>query len=238
MYLLQAATEVFDWQKFLLGEEDWSFLPEVVFRTSIMFMIALTALRILGKRGVRQISIFELVVIITLGSAAGDPMFYKDVGILPALGVFSVVVALYYLVTFMVGRHKGFEQLIEGKPVCLVSDGIFAIENFKKEILAQDEFFAELRVLGVSQLGQIEQAIIETSGDISVFYFEDKDVKPGLPILPKPFSEQQTGITSPGMYSCTFCGFTEEIKMAVDTHTCEKCNKDNWVKSSTRKRIT
>lgn len=73
--------------------EDWSFLPETVLRSLIMFIVILISLRLLGKRGVKQLSIFELVVIIGLGSAAGDPMFYKDVGILPAIIVFSMVVA-------------------------------------------------------------------------------------------------------------------------------------------------
>ena len=237
MYILQASGE-FDWQKFLMGEEEWVFIAEVIFRAAIMFIVALSALRILGKRGVRQISIFELVVIITLGSAAGDPMFYKDVGILPALGVFTVIVSLYYSVTYLVGKSKKFERLIEGKPVCLIQDGSFSIENFRKEALAQDEFFAELRIKGTSQLGQIEQAIIETNGDISIFYYADEDVKAGLPILPGTFSDQGVEIQSAGTYACTFCGNTEMIATATIKHVCKKCKKDKWVKASSRKRIT
>jgi uncharacterized membrane protein YcaP (DUF421 family) len=237
MYILQAPGN-FEWQKFLMGEEEWIFIAEVIIRSGIMFIVALSALRILGKRGVRQISIFELVVIITLGSAAGDPMFYKDVGILPALGVFLVIVSLYYFVTYLVGKSKTFEHLIEGKPVCLIQDGSFSIENFKKEPLAQDEFFAELRVKGISQLGQIEQAIIETNGDISIFYYPDDEVRAGLPILPRPFSEQEVEIDSAGIYSCTFCGNTENVEAASPNYTCKKCKKDKWVKASSRKRIT
>ena len=74
-----------DWKEFMLGAENWNFIPEVMLRTFIMFVIVMVSLRLLGKRGVKQLSVFELVVIISLGSAAGDPMFYKDVGILPAL---------------------------------------------------------------------------------------------------------------------------------------------------------
>jgi uncharacterized membrane protein YcaP (DUF421 family) len=237
MYFLQAS-DSFDWHKFLMGEEEWIFIGEVIFRSAIMFIVALSALRILGKRGVRQISIFELVVIITLGSAAGDPMFYKDVGILPALGVFFVIVTLYYSVTYLVDKNKRFEHLIEGKPVCLILDGSFSIENFKKESLAQDEFFAELRIKGVSQLGQVEQAIIETNGDISVFFFPDDLVKPGLPILPKIFKDHVVGIDSAGIYSCTFCGNTEKIVAATEKYVCKKCGKDKWVPASSRKRVT
>ncbi|RYY31687.1 MAG: DUF421 domain-containing protein [Chitinophagaceae bacterium] len=236
MFFLQ--TNSLDWQKILLGEEEWSFLPEVLLRTSIMFLVALTALRILGKRGVRQLSVFELVVIITLGSAAGDPMFYKDVGVLPAIGVFMMVVLWYLAITYLVGKSKKFERLIEGKPVCLIEQGAFAIDNFKKESLAQDEFFAELRVKGVSQLGQIELAVIETNGDISIFFYEDKDVVPGLSILPGVFKHHITAIPSQGVYACTFCGNTESIPGPKDVHVCDRCKKNKWTKASLRKRIS
>ena len=93
MYFLDASTS-FDWQQLLLGGEKWGFLLETVLRTFFMFLIILTALRLLGKRGVKQLSVFELVVIIGLGSAAGDPMFYKDVGLLPALVVFIMLIVL------------------------------------------------------------------------------------------------------------------------------------------------
>ena len=131
---------------------------------------------ILGKRGVKQLSVFELVVIIGLGSAAGDPMFYKDVGLLPAFIVFIIVISLYVLVTYLVGRNKKFEHLVEGKPDLLIRKEVFAIENFEKEALGQDEFFAELRLRGVSQLGQVETAIIETNGGISVFFYPADEV--------------------------------------------------------------
>lgn len=72
---------------FILGEEDWAFLFEVLFRSAIMFIVALTTLRLIGRRGIMQ-GVFELVII-TLGWAAGDPMFYSKVGILPAILVSS-----------------------------------------------------------------------------------------------------------------------------------------------------
>ena len=69
----------FDWENLLLGERDWQFLLMVALRTAAMFLVILIGLRMLGKRGVSQLSVFELGVIVGLGSAAGDPMFYKDV---------------------------------------------------------------------------------------------------------------------------------------------------------------
>ncbi|RYG40787.1 MAG: DUF421 domain-containing protein, partial [Chitinophagaceae bacterium] len=100
MFLLQATS--FSWKELLLGDQEWDFLPEVGLRTFVMFAVILIGLSILGKRGVKQLSVFELVVIIGLGSAAGDPMFYKDVGLIPAFIVFAIVISLYSLVTHYV----------------------------------------------------------------------------------------------------------------------------------------
>lgn len=236
MYLLQASSG-FTWKGILLGGENWSFLLETVLRSFIMFVIILVSLRILGKRGVKQLSVFELVVIIGLGSAAGDPMFYKDVGILPALIVFAMVVGLYSFITYMVGKNKHFEALVEGKPVCLIKEGVFSIENFKKEALGEDEFFAELRLKSVSQLGQIEEAILESSGDISIFYYPDEAVKYGLPILPKMLDASFKVITCTAYYSCIFCGYTKELQ-PITSFSCPLCTKNEWIKASNKKRIT
>lgn len=235
MYFLLTST-AFNWKELMLGGENWNFLPETVLRTFIMFIIILVGLRLLGKRGVKQLSIFELVAIISLGSAAGDPMFYKDVGILPALIVFIMIVGLYSFITYLIGKNQKFERLMEGKPIFLIRDGIFLIKNFTKETLGEDEFFAELRMQGVSQLGQIEQAIIESSGSISIFYFPNLEVKYGLPIMPDSLEFSSQIIIGTAHYACTFCGYTVKLE-ATTKYTCPECNKSKWVKASNKKRI-
>jgi uncharacterized membrane protein YcaP (DUF421 family) len=236
MHLLQA-TAGFNWKELLLGGENWSFLPETALRTLIMFVIILVSLRILGKRGVKQLSVFELVVIIGLGSAAGDPMFYKDVGILPALLVFALIVTIYRVITYFIGKNKSFELLVEGKPVCLIKNGTFSVDNFKKEPLGEDEFFAELRLKGISQLGQVEEAIVESNGSISVFYFADEEVQYGLPVMPDSLKHQAEKITKADHYACIFCGYTEKLQPAAKV-ICPKCQKTEWVKASNKKRVS
>ncbi|MBC8003975.1 MAG: DUF421 domain-containing protein, partial [Verrucomicrobia bacterium] len=79
-------------------------------------------------------------------------------------------------------------------------------------------------------------AIIESSGNISIFYFPDEEVKYGLPIMPDSLSKSTHKIHLPDFYSCAFCGYTEKLKPAT-SHTCKVCKKDRWVKSSDKKRI-
>lgn len=219
--------DIFEWNRVLFNDLPANFLFEVVFRSTIMFTVLLLTLKLAGKRGVKQLSIFETVIIIALGSAAGDPMFYDDVGIVPAIIVFVVVILLYRLVTWLTGKSKNFEEFIEGKTECIIDEGKFSIETFKKESLAQDEFFTELRIKSVEHLGQIKNAYMETSGDISIYYYSDQDVKFGLPITPKFFNKKSINIDLDGIYSCTFCGNTENKKTGIAV--CKVCKKNEWV---------
>lgn len=224
-------------EKILIGDEEWAFIPEIMLRTFFMYIVVLVSLRVLGKRGVKQLSIFELVVIISLGSAAGDPMFYKEVGVISAVAAFIVVIIGYKITSYLLNKSKKFETLIEGSCTCLIEHGRFTIENFKKEPLAQDEFFAELRLKNISHLGQVKLAILETTGSISVFFYRDEEVKYGLPILPALFSDKQTEIKHKDFYSCSFCGYTKLLEPTSEA-VCKCCKKNKWIKSINILRVT
>src|SRR5687768_15781301 len=187
-----------DWKMLLLGSEEWTFLAETAFRTLVMFIVILLSLRLLGKRGIKQLSVFELGVIIGLGSAAGDPMFYKDVGLIPGIIVFVMVISLYRLITFLINKSRRFEFFVEGSPRTIVKDGCFLVENFKKELTSIDEFFSQLRMRSVSHLGQVKQAIIETNGEVSIYYFPDNEVQHGLPIIPELIDQKIKSVQQKG----------------------------------------
>ncbi len=224
-------------EQVLLGDETFSFLWEVLLRTAIMFVAVVATISLLGKRGVKQLSVFELVIIISMGSAAGDPMFYKDVGILPALAVFAAIVLMYKIIMYALNKSPKFEQLVEGKAVYLIREGRFCYKGFESEALAIDEFFAELRNNNISQLGQVRVAIIETNGNMSIFYYEDKDVIYGLPILPDEYERCTKNLEKAAYYSCKYCGHTEYSEPRSQ-YTCPVCKHDEWVFSSKELRIT
>jgi uncharacterized membrane protein YcaP (DUF421 family) len=228
--------DIFEWSRVLLNDLPAIFLIEVLFRSVVMFVVILISLRLVGKRGVKQLSIFEVVIIISLGSAAGDPMFYEDVGILHAVMVFISIIAVYRLVTWLMAKSVRFENLIEGRAIYLVREGKFAYHDFEKESLSQDEFFAELRAHQVEHLGQVKCAILETTGDFSIFFYEDDQVRHGLPLLPEAFCKKSRTVEAAGIYACAFCGHTESL--TVGTHTCPVCSRDEWVLALHTRRIS
>ena len=89
---------------------------------------------------------------------------------------------------------------------------------------------------GVSQLGQIEEAIEESSGGISILFYPDKEVKYGLPIMPASLEDSQRKIVKEDYYSCIFCGYTEKLK-PVSKHICPECKTDEWIKASNKLRV-
>ena len=230
--------KIFDVGRMLMNDLPYSFLLEVVFRCIVMYTVALIVVKLAGRRGVQQLSIFEIVIIITLGSAAGDPLFYEDVGLLPAITVFVVILGLYRLTTFLTSKSEKIEKWLEGKPIYLIEEGEFAIDNFEKGNLAQDEFFSELRTRNVDHLGQVKLAILETSGQVSAFFYKDEEVRYGLPILPHVFYERNDALKVNTKYACYFCGHVEEFAEISGTPPCEICGKNGWVCAKNNHRVT
>ncbi|WP_304062065.1 YetF domain-containing protein [Pedobacter glucosidilyticus] len=228
--------EIFEWDRVFMNDLPYVFLLEVLFRCLVMFIVVLIALKLTGKRGIKQLSIFELVIIITLGSAAGDPMFYEDVGLIPAITVFICVLAFYRAITWAL-KFKKFEHWIEGKPVTLIVDGEFVKQRMEKEDIAVDEFYAELRMEHVDHLGQVKLAILEVSGEISVFFNADEEVKYGLPILPHEIRTPLKKIAENGMYACNTCGKVYQLTICEEA-TCSNCHKKHWIRARNNLRIS
>lgn len=231
----QEPLELFELNRLLIGEEiPYSFLFEVLVRTAVMFTLTLIILRMSGKRGIKQLSIFELAILISLGSAAGDPMFYHDVGLLPAFVVLGVVIGLYKVMTYLTGRFEKVEAYVEGKPIKLIENGKLIYEVFRKESLAYDELFSQLRQRSVSHLGQVKCAYLETSGDLSIFYFPDDEVIPGLPILPDTYDFPIDTFHKTNSYACKHCGNTQSLDKS---EPCTTCEKEEWIQTERSRRI-
>lgn len=226
-----------DWKMFFIGEHEPFFLLEVFIRTVLMFMVILIALRVLGKRSVSQLSVFELGVIIGLGSAAGDPMFNKDIGLLPCLLVFGVIIGMSRLLTWAINKSEKLEKKIEGEPTYLIEDGHLLYKEFKAEPVAQNELFTQLRLNSVSHLGQLKTAIIESNGGISVFYFSDEEVKWGLPVMPHILERPLAAIVQSGQHACVECSLTKNIPPGPPP-VCEQCGCQKWVRAQNEKRIS
>lgn len=197
--------KAFDLHRMAFDKVPFDFLGEVALRSLYTFVLVFLFLKMTGRRGVRQMSLFEVLIILTLGSAAGDVAFYDDVPMVPVLIVFITLALLYRLVMWLMAHSEKLEDLLEGKPVVIIEDGELAWSKLNNSNMTEFEFFMELRLRGVEQLGQVRLAILETNGQISVYFFEDDKVKPGLLILPSDCTQRYKVVPESADYACIRC---------------------------------
>ncbi len=118
--------KAFDLHRMAFDKVPFDFLGEVALRSLYTFVLVFLFLKMTGRRGVRQMSLFEVLIILTLGSAAGDVAFYDDVPMVPVLIVFITLALLYRLVMWLMAHSEKLEDLLEGKPVVIIEDGELA----------------------------------------------------------------------------------------------------------------
>jgi len=227
----------FDLERIFIGDLPLVFLGEVLFRTVIIYVYTLILVRLLGKRGLGQLSPFDFVIVIALGSAVGDPMFYDDVPILHSMVVITVVVLLQRGVSWLTERSARAQRFIDSEPRRLVCRGVVDFENLREELLESEELFAALRIHGVRQLGEVELAYIEPSGAISVI--SSKAPSPGRPLVartdpnfPKRY-EARERVPHGASFACDCCG--ERLALApggsFPAH-CPRCPSTAWLEAT------
>lgn len=217
----------FDWHRILFEKTTPDFLWEVAARTLLAYLVVFVFLKIAGRRGVRQLSLFELVVILTLGSAAGDVTFYDDVPILPVLIVFVAMTVLYRLTLFITERSTRFGEWLEGKPLLIVNEGRFATDSMDTGNVSHDEFLMELRLHGAEHLGQVRLAFLEVNGDVSVYFYERDQVRPGLSILPREYRSPSQEAGKAGLHACEWCGTVQPLTPGQRL-ACPNCQRQVW----------
>lgn len=222
----------FDLQRIFFGDAPPLFLFEIIFRTTILYAFTLIILRIMGQRGIGQLSMFEFVIIIAIGSAVGDPMFYADVPLIHGMVVIAVIIFLQRVLTRITLQHRRIERVIEGKPWRIVADGVIDLDGRQQVKLSGDEIFMELRQQGIEQLGQVRRAYFEFDGEMSVFKFDPDQVRPGLPLLPDDDTPALKDMPVPeaGLYACCTCGHTHEYAREEALHPCPRCAERLWRK--------
>ena len=204
----EQAVQALDLRRIFLGDFDLLFLLEIVLRTSIIFLWLLLLLRVVGKRGVALLSPLELAIVIGLGSAVGDAMFYAEVPLLHAMLVMALVIGFQRLTAHLIITQERVETFLEGTPVELVRDGVIQLDGLHRSALSHEDLFERLRPGSVRQLGQVQRAYFEQDGQLSVFCHAEEKAPPGLPIVPpwdlEPPAALPEGFAGPA--ACLRCG--------------------------------
>lgn len=229
----------FDWQRMLVGDEPPLFLLEIAVRTLIIYMYTLALLRWLGSRTIGQLSTVEFLLVIALGSAVGDAMFYPDVPLLHALLVVTLVVLANKAFDLLIARSRTAGRVIDGKAREVIRYGAFCPSFLDSTSMGTREIMQLLRERGVEHLGQVAHAYLEADGSLTAFLA--KEPRPGLSIVPPWEIEAPARIaaadarTSKAVLACLRCGTTS--KATTISTGCVECGHDQFTPAQDKQRF-
>ena len=143
-------------------------------RTAIIYILVLFVMRFMGKREIGQMQPFELVISIMIADLASTPM--AEIGIPILYGIIPIIGLLFIHIIISILNIKSIKarEIICGKPRLLVNNGKIDEQALIKENFTINELQERLRVNNVNNLADVEYAILETSGQISVILKSEK----------------------------------------------------------------
>jgi len=143
-------------------------------RSIVLYTIVLIVMRLMGKREIGQLQPFELAISIMIADLASIPM--TDVGIPITNGIVPIVglLVMHLLISVINMKSMRAREIICGKPRILIYRGKIDEQALKKERFTINELEERLRGNNVMNLGDVEYAILETSGQVTVIQKPDK----------------------------------------------------------------
>lgn len=149
---------------FHLGTPVWG----IALRSFVVYLAILVGLRIAGKREMGQMTVFDLVVLLLIANAVQNAMVGPDNSLVGGLVAAAVLLLLNAGVARLRLRSKRLRRLVEGSPTILVLHGRIFGENLRHEGIDIDELQASFREHGIEKLSEVEMAVLETDGSISI----------------------------------------------------------------------
>ncbi|WP_106766512.1 DUF421 domain-containing protein [Paenibacillus faecalis] len=147
---------------------------EVVLRTLCAVVVLFLLTKLLGKRQISQLSFFEYITGITIGSLAAYISLDLDANWYLGLVALAAWVAVSLLIEFLQLKSKRVRDFIDFKTTVLVQNGKILEDKLKKERLTSDELMEQLRKRNVFDLADVEFAIMESSGEVNVMLVSEK----------------------------------------------------------------
>lgn len=154
---------------------------QVVLRTLFLYALIIVIFRLMGKREIGELSILDLVVYILIAEMAAMAIELPLGNLLKTVIPMILLMIIQILMAFFSLKSKKFRDIVEGKPVIIINKGKIDETEMKKQRYNFDDLLLQLREKNIRNIADVEFAILETSGKLSVF---EKDKNEGGITIP------------------------------------------------------
>ncbi len=141
---------------------------ELIVRSAAVYVFLLVLIRITGKRQVGQLAPFDLVLLLVLSNAVQNSMNAGDNSLVGGLIAATTLVVLNLVLGYATYKNKWIESLVEGRPQVLIHNGVLYTRALQDARLTHHELNAALRRAGCAGVDEVQYAVLENNGTISV----------------------------------------------------------------------
>ena len=140
----------------------------VAIRTIILYLSLLFTLRLMGKSELSKMSPFQLTVVFMIAELAAIPLDSIDASLINGLIAIFMLTFMQILISYLSTKIEWFKIFVSGKPTLIIEKGKLNIEELKKQRIALTDLMEQLRIKNCSSIGDVDYAIIETNGELSI----------------------------------------------------------------------
>ena len=137
-------------------------------KTAVIYLFLVLGLRLLGKRELGQMTIYDLVLIIILANAVQNAMVGTDTSLVGGIVAAVTLLLLNRAFAALIVRSSRVQAIMVGGPRLIVHNGEMLADRMAKEGISKEQVMAALREHGISDISHVQMAVLEIDGTISV----------------------------------------------------------------------
>jgi uncharacterized membrane protein YcaP (DUF421 family) len=136
--------------------------------TAVIYLFLVTAMRLVSRRQLGQLTVIDLVVVLVLGSSVETAMIHGNTSLPVGLVSVATLLVLNRLMTWIFLHNDRLRQLVNGGPVLLVHNGAVVEDHLRKVGMTREDLLAALRGRGYDDPRSVRSAVLETDGSFTV----------------------------------------------------------------------
>lgn len=156
----------------------------ILIRSTFFYLLITVLYRIMGKREIGELSIMDFIISIFIAEMAAISIENYESSILVSLIPIGILVVIQISLSYISMKNKKIRRIIDGDPSVIIDHGKVQFKEMKKQRYNIDDLLTQLRANSIKSIDEVEFAILETSGKLSIFpKKEDKKKNYPLPII-------------------------------------------------------
>jgi uncharacterized membrane protein YcaP (DUF421 family) len=141
---------------------------ETVVRGTVVYWFLFLLFRFILRRDIGSIGVADILLVVLIADAAQNAMSGGYKTITDGLILIATIAGWNYLIDWLNYKFPALRPFMEANPLCLIRNGRILAHNLRKEFLSREELMAKLRERGYKSIDEIDEAFLESDGEVSV----------------------------------------------------------------------